>query len=124
MSQYSKTKLVNISRVLKRAYVLLEKGWCQGCSARDSDCLAVSPTSPEAVQFCMTGAIVASTPDNQRYDAFEYLQDTVFKRQFSIPSYNDAPNRRKQTILRKVREAIDRAEQDIKRVPKRGFIEI
>ena len=44
-------------RVLKGAKELIEKGWAQGCMARDSNGCYAQYDSKEAVCFCITGAL-------------------------------------------------------------------
>lgn len=44
--------------VLVRAAALLrEKGWTQGCSARDKTGFGLQSTSPDAMRFCAVGAM-------------------------------------------------------------------
>ena len=47
--------------VVDRAAKLMEKGWCRGVLARDGEGNKVDVYSPEAVEYCIIGAILRAT---------------------------------------------------------------
>jgi len=57
-------KALTAKEILKGARALLvEKGWTQGALARDPAGAAVSPYAPEAMCFCVEGALLRATVD-------------------------------------------------------------
>lgn len=100
---------------------LLERGWCQGASARDGDGLIVSILDERAVQYCLVGAMdkvcesnITSPEVTTLHDLiFESIEDPNPNEYEHIPDYNDRPNRTKEEVLAlldKVVEVIDKGE--------------
>ena len=105
----------NIKTILERAAVLIERGWTQGHSARNSRGEAVEPTSRTACQWCAVGAIECAGltfKTNQARLARERLADTIRRaapgtpNDFVITQWNDAPGRTKQGVLDTFKAAI------------------
>jgi hypothetical protein len=55
-----------IADVLRRAAARVERGWCQHKYARDAQGECRSPHDPDAVQWCMYGALHAETHIDER----------------------------------------------------------
>ena len=49
-----------MNEVLAKAADLIDSGWCQGSLARDEKGWWVAPTSPNAVEWCVVGAVQAA----------------------------------------------------------------
>jgi hypothetical protein len=99
--------------LLKSAKAKLEKGWCQGAGARDSDGCSVAMSGPNAVCWCLSGAMwatIAASPgeygDKAEDAAWLALQRTVG---ISIVDWNDAPFREKSEVLKVMDLAIEKA---------------
>ena len=59
-------KIGNMERnitTVRNAKNLLERGWCQGCAAKDKDGKHVDSRSPYAVEWCIEGAVNAGGVD-------------------------------------------------------------
>lgn len=91
-------------QVLRKARALVAKGWCQGATARGRSGKPVDDESRSAVEFCVVGALwrVAGGDFVPRIRARGALKQVVGD---SLISFNDAPGRKKATVLR----AFDRA---------------
>lgn len=74
---------------LKRASDFLRRGWTKRMLAHDKDGVECSPTSPDAVAWCMTGAMRASNwPPALSIAAYRYFWSILDIHQ-SLIHYND-----------------------------------
>jgi len=95
---------------LIKAREKIEKGWCQRVTARNATGRAVPYNAPEAVCFCILGAVLAVT----EYPT--YSIETLFKAlrarsvgSISLNAYNDS--RTKRDVLSLFDDAIKLAEE-------------
>ena len=106
--------------VLQQARALLArpKGWTRKSNARDAKGKAVNLDAPDAVSFCMTGAMRHVTPDfgsSLEYrDAFAAIQDTLVptERDPYPVAWNDARGRKKTEVLAVMKATIDRLKEE------------
>lgn len=96
---------------LIKAREKIEKGWCQGVTARNAKGRAVSFNATEAARFCILGAVHAVT----EYPA--YSIEILFKAMraqgvgsISLNAYNDS--RTKRDVLSLFDDAIKLAQED------------
>lgn len=87
---------------LAEAKALVLKSWNQGCFARNAEGLKVGATSPEAVSFCMFGAIMKVTEnDDGHTTAPIYLAIWAQEMKHGIGNmiqYNDTKGRTKEEV--------------------------
>ena len=57
------TRQEKIEALRKASLLLQEKGWTQGCFARDKEGKGVNPTSKNAICFCIAGACIKTLSD-------------------------------------------------------------
>lgn len=104
---------VTAEKLLSGAGVLLRRGWCQGCDARDGDGHEVEAWYSEARSWSVLGALVASCgldPRAAPHVPIEPLATAaaavgVTTNAHSLQAWNDADERTKEEVL----VAIDRA---------------
>lgn len=92
-------------RLLRQARSIIERGWCQGCEARDRNGNWVPTFSNKAVKFCTWGGVerareelgIKWSPDEAF--AIEDLLLSCTKNQDDIANWNDMPSRRKSQVL-------------------------
>ena len=91
-------------KVLKRAKNLIKKGWTQDAYARNVDGTKVEPTDPDAVKFCMRGALYRACRD---FDSeismsrtYDYLHKIHYKddKSLSLVDINDGAKTKKEVI--------------------------
>lgn len=99
------------SELLTCAADLLEKpgAWCQGAMARDVRGESVSPTDPDAVCFCLVGAIrkCENNITLSEYLVKEYIKPAVhqhWKYQMAT-GFNDSRKRTQQQVVGILRKA-------------------
>ncbi len=98
--------------VLKGARKLLERrgAWGQGENARDKTGRVILPTSPDAVRFCLNGALMRAAGSNctAKYDAHARLEKVLGLEldEESLTDWNDANSRRKHQVLAALDKAI------------------
>jgi hypothetical protein len=105
---------LDVLEILREGRRLIETGWCQGATAKDSHDAGVDPTSPNAVQFDPLGAIERAVSNLFGGDE-RYLTQNFYKAFYAfvgelhthaaIAAWNDDPARLKEHIL----ERFDRA---------------
>lgn len=92
-------------KFLTKARAVIERGWCQGCFARDAQGQPIESTDPLAETFCIRGAMRAVAPNDYdvRARAHRHLEDVIIALTDgdcdSIASYNDDPDRTHAEIL-------------------------
>jgi hypothetical protein len=99
--------------ILSGANLLLRRGWCQGCDARDGDGQAVEAWQSEARSWSVLGALVASFGLDSRAAphipigslAIAAAAVGVTTNAHSLQVWNDAEERTQREVL----AAIDRA---------------
>ncbi len=91
--------------LLTQARAVIERGWCQGCFARDAQGQPIESTDPLAETFCIRGAtrVIAPNDDDVRARAHRHLEDVIIALTDgdcdSIASYNDDTSRTQAEIL-------------------------
>jgi len=99
--------------ILTAAADLLEKpgAWTQGCFARDQSGKPSAPRDPDAVCYCMAGAIYSIVGTNSRGDALIDVLSTRARRQGfrHIAHWNDKENRTQAEVVSALRAAADLA---------------
>ncbi len=94
-----------------KAWQLIEKGWTQGASARDSYGIGVYSGDPDAICWCAIGALAAVYGDSQdEYDqAFRRVVGVLTDRLGCvypvIMQWNDAPGRTQAEVVALLKEA-------------------
>jgi hypothetical protein len=99
-------RLLSLAEVA-RAYIA--QGWTQGYDARYSDGRGCDPSDPEAVSFCLVGAVWAGrTLLGQPYPLLRCLMDHI---ELTLPDpaflWNDDPRRTKEEVLAVFDSVID-----------------
>jgi hypothetical protein len=85
-----------------------ETKWTQNCNARDKDETPINPNSPEAVCFCLIGAIHVCYPDPQDHnDVYDKIQNQI-RTKYLIPFISDWNDSSERTF-EEVKEVIDKA---------------
>lgn len=92
-----------------KAYEYIEKGWCQNVYARDKNGHIVDGLSTVATQWCVLGAINASTNamlfhrDGEREEMMcryqEMLTQHLRLNRRSLSSWNDDPSRTQSHVV-------------------------
>lgn len=98
-------------KVLRRAYQLIDRGWCRHTNARFLISPApVSPKSKFATRFCAQGAIIRAAWElgTSEIPANDELRGTIGK---AIPTWND--NNTKAGVLLGFERAITRRKRAI-----------
>lgn len=76
----------------------IKRGWTQGAFARRKNGDKVLYNSPEAVRWCVRGAINAACPDrNRRIKVRELLEKHIGTE--NILDWNDEPGRKKSEVI-------------------------
>lgn len=87
-----------------------EKRWCRGAEARDIHGTPVSPQSPEAVQWCLLGAInkCYGSYTNDYDKIFDRLRNTIEapRKIFGVANFND----RASTTFADIQKLIEKAD--------------
>lgn len=100
--------------LLKSMRGKIATGWTQGCSARNRQGNPVVPSSPEACQWCLLGAVTAMesahyrTTVEQRTNVWRIINQLLENRnELQMPSaFNDNPARTQREVLELLDEAI------------------
>jgi hypothetical protein len=100
----------DVKRLLGRTGDIIERGWCQHVSAKDKYGGEVRISDPEAVCFCLTGAVYKAADDHKFSEIIaaaccRALREAIDNQR--IPLWNDSPWRIKEDVVR----AIERAKQ-------------
>ncbi len=100
--------------VLIRGKERLERGWCQGASARDASGNKSDPESPNAASFCVFGAMHEREGPYASDRARELIRRVLGAKlgDGAIAIYNDTPGRTKEEVLALVDKAINLAKED------------
>lgn len=95
---------------LKGVRALLERGWCQGAYARDTDGATCPAGSERAVRFCLSGACLRVYLNTlPRMDIKNHLVETVQELGApNLPAFND--NHTQAEVLALVDKTIERVE--------------
>lgn len=100
--------LLASQKALEGAKALLRsKGWCQGALAETQTGLAVSPRCPDAVRYCLVGALIKACCGNtavfaravawlQRALQAHYGDETELH---DLEKFNDTPGRQFSEVL-------------------------
>ena len=85
----------------------IEKGWTQGYFARDSNGMICEHYEPQAVSWCIIGAIRAEYPNDfsQRQKCYNKLENILGSGLSSVVEFNDNPKRTKEEVLDLIRKA-------------------
>ena len=76
----------------------VRKGWCQGSIARDAQGKSCLETSPDAVQWCLYGAVSAAYPyDIQKRG--EILDKLPLPTNVPLGRWNDDPKRTQAEVI-------------------------
>jgi hypothetical protein len=105
-----------VVRLLEKGLARIERGWCQGASAKDERGQTPLPGKP-AVAFCAVGAILYDNSIS-RYNepAFRYLVRAInpnYHTAMTIPVWNDFPHRTQDDVIRVFRRAIKIAKAEV-----------
>jgi hypothetical protein len=101
--------MMNGSKLLHEAGVLVEQGWCQGTEARDATGRATDVVSADATAWSLLGALQATTIANPSTelqdvgDAVAALAELI--RDPSLADWNDFEARTKLEVLSVLRDA-------------------
>lgn len=87
----------------------IEKGWCQGCFAIDSEGKHVLPDNPSAVAWCLIGATARSVADGtlsseEEVEIYRAIFMSGISRCQGFIEWNDAPGRTKEEVLALLKE--------------------
>src|SRR5438132_8158865 len=86
--------------VLKKARALIVRGWTQGWFARNSKGEHTNPCAKDAVEWCLSGAIIKATPYSCDTNPFRTIRSSFRDRKpRSLPRWNDNPKRKKAEVL-------------------------
>jgi hypothetical protein len=105
--------------IAARAKIEAPERWTHGAYARDAAGRKVEPTCPDAVRWCVRGAIDASTEQhsNKRPSSVLFSQAVAGYGALYIPIWNDAPNRTHAEVLAAFDRAIAAAELEAAPTP-------
>ena len=98
------------SKVYNKAADLVEKGWTQHASARDKHGNSCQVNSTSAVSWCVTGALNLAAwyiPASSLKEIRNYI---YYSR--GMLDWNDDPNRTKEHVVKLLREAAKRADEE------------
>ena len=125
MSDTPETPLSDAA-ILRNAYDLVARGWCQGDFAQNADGEEVGAEDPAACRWCLLGAIDAGAPDGDGLGIWTgdrnpsahvsaalaelYANDPSWAFQCSVALWNDAPGRTQGQVLQVLKLAQQRAE--------------
>lgn len=110
----------NAIRVLKDAIWTLNRGWCQGASAKDKDGNDVCPRTIKAVSHCATGSINANTRSFRLGNLCQNVLDDEVrslrtKKDYDgIVGYNDHSGQKRYRVVRIFERAIKKLKQSLK----------
>lgn len=76
----------------------IRKGWCQHVLAKDSSDHTVEPYNPDAVMWCLAGAIIAAYPESALRREAIYAQNEGLVRG-DIVDWNDSPGRNQADVI-------------------------
>lgn len=97
-----------IVKVLRAAARIVNKGWTQGTFARDAQNRYVEYDSPEAVKFCMSGALSRAALELKvscDYDGAVRAIRSSSPIRRGLPGYNDDVSRTKTQVSRALHRA-------------------
>jgi hypothetical protein len=100
---------MNGSKLLHDAGVLVERGWCQGTEARDSDGRATDVVAADATAWSLLGALQATTVGDPSTgledigDAVAALAELISDP--SLANWNDSETRTKLEVLSVLKDA-------------------
>lgn len=66
--------------IISRAKTLIEKGWCQGKLAKDSNGNSVDHLSEFAESFCLIGALARASHEQKGYSIYQELCFKIFNK--------------------------------------------
>ena len=73
-----------LRKIRLRAADIVDQGWCQGAVARQENGCATNASNPQAVAWCIYGALLKATHE---------FQTCLFDHTGIDPTWNDAPGR-------------------------------
>lgn len=98
----------DVRQVLLRAAELVGRGWCQGTYALDAEGRQVDPTQPEAVAWCVAGAMIRAAfelapniADAQSLYSEAYAR--FIGQAGSVATWNDRRGRTKDEVIEELR---------------------
>jgi hypothetical protein len=96
-------------QLLRNAHELVERGWCQGAEARDTDGVATGVSAVDAASWSLLGALQAGTvsdPTTEIQDignAVAALAEVILDP--SLANWNDSETRTKLEVLKVLEDA-------------------
>jgi hypothetical protein len=102
--------MTDIAATLNAAADTIERGWCQGTYARDAAGNRIRHDAPEAVSFCVRGAVhrqfeLMSDPDKVAAFGFLHASSGIE----DLVPWNDDPSRTKAEVVGLLRNAAEMA---------------
>lgn len=97
--------------ILKNTRAKIEEGWTQGGRARDAEDFRCLPTSPQAVSWCVLGAMDVTTRDvgsQETLDTARVLTAVLPRKGDNLVSYNDHEKTTKKKMLTLFDRAIEK----------------
>lgn len=82
---------MTVDEILEQAARLVERGWTQRAYARDDNDTPVLATSPEAVCWCLGGAIMAAGRGHFP-EANDAIQRVKYQIKSRVPAFTAAPS--------------------------------
>lgn len=86
----------------------VKKGWTKGFLARNSNGMSRSPNDPDAICWCMIGAICKATTNDAEVNKFLKCTYNVLKKRgirSPVDAYNDTVGRTRDEVLSVLEEA-------------------
>lgn len=110
---------------LEKGLELIKKGWCQNAGARNKNGCSVSARSPEAVSYCMDGALYKTLNpyidvDNKLTISLRgrlYINAILRSKNYlhSLITFNDTEGRTKEEVIDVFEKAIELAKNRSRR---------
>lgn len=108
-------QVVPVLQILERTKFLISYGHCKGAPARNRQGEAVSDAEPEAVYFCLVGAVRRAIRDTHNGIGIDPIM-AIFHRLHvdygSLATWNDAPERTQADVVQLLDDAIESVKHD------------
>ena len=98
--------------ILIKARGFIERGWTQRASARAAEGYPVRSKSPNACEWCASGAIRVVLPNSRNIKEFWDYFSQLVKPHLSLIEFNDDPKTTKEDVLAVFDEGIARCEEN------------
>lgn len=102
---------MSVKETLQRAKQYIEQGWTQKANARLAYGKEVNSLAPDAVSWCIGGAISRAMRCDEDYQTRWAF--SAFVPNKDIVAWNDAPERTKEEVLAKFDEVIASIKDDV-----------